>query len=90
VRVVDQLSAAEQEGSELIVIETPDTVGASRFEIVCGLDDTHNAEVARKDDESELWEGGLRKDVETVQAQQPDEEIEFVTGAVINTSLVAK
>ena len=37
VRMVDKLSAAEQEGSELVVVETPNTVGAGGLEVVGGL-----------------------------------------------------
>lgn len=44
--VVEELGGAEEEGQELVVIETPDAVGAGWFEVVGQLHCAHYDEIA--------------------------------------------
>lgn len=55
--VVGELGGAEKEGEEVVVVETPDAVGAGRFEIVCFLQAAHEGDVSGEYDEGERGEG---------------------------------
>lgn len=95
VRVVEELRGAEQEGEELVVIEAPDPVGAGRFEIVGHLYGTHEAKITWEDAEDEssriATAGRIGfEDVELAEAEEPHEEVELVTRAVVDAATVAK
>jgi len=54
--VADELAGAEQERQELVVIEPPHAVRPGRLEVVRRLHRAHESQVARENDQRELWE----------------------------------
>lgn len=85
VLVSDQLTRSKQEGQELVVVQTPNTVRASWFEIVCLLYGSHESEVAWKNEEREGGKCAGGQDARLAEAKQPEEEVQFMTGSIVNT-----
>ena len=90
VGVVDELAGAEEEGGELVVVEAPHAVRAGGLEVVRGLDGAHEAQVGGQDAQRERREGVRGEEGHPVQAEQPQEEVELVAGAVVDARLAAE
>lgn len=90
VRMVQKLGCAEQKGEELVVVQTPDAMRACGLKIVRQLDLTHEFQVAIKNDENECAEVCSGHDAQLVEAEQPYDEVELVTRAVIDASPIAE
>ena len=63
---------------------------ACRLKIVSTLDFAKELDIARKDLESERRKGGGREQGQAVEAKEPDDEVEFMAGAVIYAGAIAK
>lgn len=90
VGMVKELRCAKKEREEMVIIETPDAVGAGGFEVVGALNLAHQVYVPRKDEEGEGGKCGGWKEVEAIQAEKPDYEVQFVAGTVVDASAVAE
>ena len=62
----------------------------SGLEIIGRLDGAEKRDVAGKDVEGKGWKGGYGKKRKAVQAQEEEEEVELVTGAVVDASAGAE
>lgn len=74
----------------MIVIKTPDAMGAGGLEVVCALHPSHEPDVSGKHHEGEGGECGCREQTEAVQGEQPGDEVELVPGSVVDSLAVAK
>lgn len=90
VRVMQQLRCADEERQEMVIVQPPHAVRAGGLEVVRALDSPHQGDVSREDEEGESGEGGGWKEGETVQAEEPDDEVEFMAGPVVDAGAVAE
>lgn len=65
-------------------------MGTGGFEVVGGLNVAHDAEVAGEDQQREGGEGVLVKNADLAEAEEPEDEVEFVAGSVVYSTAVAK
>lgn len=54
------------------------------------MEEAQEAEVAREENQRDLGEGGAGEQGELVKAEEVDEEVEFVAGAVVDADGAAK
>lgn len=90
VRMMEQLGCPKEEGEEMIVIQTPDAVGSSRLKVVGALKLMEEGQVSRENEQSDGGKHGLWEEGESIQAEQPYDEVQLMTGTVIYTSAIAK
>lgn len=88
--MVEELGCSKEKREEVVVVEAPNAVGAGGFEVVCTLDLAHEGDVAREDEEGDGGESRGREEGEAIEAEEPDEEVEFVAGAVVDTGAVTE
>lgn len=74
----------------MVVIQAPDAVGPRRLEVVCALKFMKERQVSGEDEESDGGKRGLWEEGESVQAKQPYDKVQLMTGTVIYTSAIAK
>lgn len=74
----------------MVIVKTPDAVGAGGLEVVCTLDFPHQSDVPRENEKREAGECRRWKDGKAVQAKEPNNEIEFMARTIINAGAVAE
>lgn len=74
----------------MVVIQAPDTVGPSRFKVVRALKLMKERKVSRENEESDSGKCRLWEEGESIEAEQPYDEVHLMTGTVINASAIAK
>jgi len=85
----EELGTSPEEGEELEVVKTPDTVAAGGFHQIGPLESPHEIEVAGEDVEDEVGEVVLVDGADEVEAAHPGEERHLVSGAVVDAGRVA-
>lgn len=90
VGMMQELGCAEEEGQELVVVEAPDAVGARGLEVVSFLDAAHEAQVCGEDDQGQGGERGWGEVAQSIEAEEPEEEVEFVARTVVDALAVAE
>ena len=90
VRMMEQLGCPKEEGEEMIVIQAPDAVGSSGLKVVGALKLMKEGQVSRENEESDGGKRGLWEEGESIQAEQPYDKVQLMTGTVIYASAIAK
>lgn len=88
--MMKKLGGAEQEGQELVVVQAPYAMRPGRLEIVGHLNDAHDGQVAGEDAQNEGSKVRGWYEGELIEAEEPDDKVELVAGAVVDAVAVAE
>lgn len=74
----------------MVVIQTPDAMGPSRLEVVRALKLMKERQVSGENEKSDGGKRGLWEERESIQAEQPYDEVQLMARTVIYASSIAK
>ncbi len=62
----------------MVIVETPNTVRAGWFKVICALDFPHQVDIPWDYEEDDGRECGRWKYGDAIEAEKPDDEVEFM------------
>ena len=88
--MLSKLGRAEDIEETVVVIQTPYSVRSSGLEHVVDLESPHGANIGCKAVKAKISQVVFGEDPDFEETQEEDEDIQFMTSAIVDASVIAK